>query len=196
LVYKIGLTGNIGCGKSVVGGMLQELGAEYVDADEVVHRLLAAGSPLADDVISRFGSQVRAADGGVDRARLGSIVFADAAALRDLERRLHPAVRVELRRRMAESTAPAIVVDAIKLIENRLHEEMDSVWLVTCRPEDQRRRLTELRGMSPADADRRIAAQPPQDEKLVFATVVIDNSGTLEATRKQVAAAWKSSCHP
>lgn len=192
MVYKIGLTGNIGCGKSVVGDMLQELGAEYVDADRVVHGLLAAGSPLADGVIARFGPEVRADDGGVDRPRLGAVVFADPNALRDLEQLLHPAVRIELRRRMAECTAPAIVIDAIKLIENGLHEEVDSVWVVTCTPEDQRRRLATLRGMSLADAETRISAQPPQEEKLPFANVVIDNSGSLEATRQQVEVAWNS----
>ena len=191
VAFKIGLTGNIGCGKSAVGAMLQELGAEYVDADRLVHDLLAAESPIVDRVAARFGREVLGADGGVDRHRLGSIVFADPSALRDLEALLHPAVRAELRRRMAESTAPAIVVDAIKLIEGGLYKEVDSVWVVTCDPADQHRRLTELRGLTAEQAEARIAAQPPQEAKLPFADVVIDNSGTLAATRDHVRAAWE-----
>ena len=189
--YKIGLTGNIGCGKSAVGDMLQELGADYVDADQLVHELLAAESPLVADVVARFGPEVLDPDGGVDRRRLGAIVFADWAALRDLERLLHPAVRSEIRRRMASSSAAAIAVDAIKLIEGGLFREVDSVWVVTCEPAEQRRRLIELRGLTAEEVEARIAAQPPQREKLPYADVVIDNSGSLGATRRQVARAWK-----
>lgn len=191
MAVKIGLTGNIGCGKSAVGAMLQELGAEYVDADRLVHDLLAEGSPIVGRVAARFGREVLAPNGAVDRRRLGAIVFADQTALRDLEALLHPAVRAELRRRMAETTAPAIVVDAIKLIEGGLYREVDSVWVVTCDPSDQRHRLTELRGFTAAEAGARIAAQPPQEAKVPFADVVIDNSGTLVATREQVRAAWE-----
>jgi len=191
LVYKIGLTGNIGCGKSVVGSMLRELGAEYVDADQLVHELLAVGSPIVDQVIARFGQGVLNPDGRLDRRRLGAIVFSDQAALRDLEALLHPAVRAELRRRMGESPAPAVVVDAIKLIEGGLYKDMDSVWVVICDAADQRRRLTEERGLTADEAEARIAAQPPQAAKLPFADLVIDNSGALEATRRQVVAAWE-----
>jgi dephospho-CoA kinase len=191
LAVTIGLTGNIGCGKSAVGAMLQELGAEYVDADRLVHDLLAEGSPIVGRVAARFGRDVLAPDGAVDRRRLGAIVFADQSALRDLEALLHPTVRAKLRRRMAETTAPAIVVDAIKLIEGGLYREVDSVWVVTCGPSDQRHRLTEHRGLTAAEARARIAAQPPQEAKVPFADVVIDNSGTLAATREQVRAAWE-----
>src|SRR6478672_8248856 len=163
--------------------MLQDLGAEYVDADRLVHGLLAAGSPLVEQVAARFGQELLEADGGIDRRRLAAIVFADPAALRDLEGLLHPAVRAELRRRMAETAAPAIVVDAIKLIEGGIYKEVDSVWVVTCDPDAQRRRLTELRGMTPEESEARIAAQPPQSDKLPFAQVVIDNGGSLAATR-------------
>jgi dephospho-CoA kinase len=189
--YKIGLTGNIGCGKSTVGGMLQELRADYVDADQLVHGQLAAGSPVVPQVVARFGQDVLSPDGGVDRRRLGAIVFGDRAALRDLERLLHPAVRTEIRRRMASSSAPAIVVDAIKLIEGGLVREVDSVWVVICDPSEQRQRLIELRGLTAEEVEARIAAQPPQSEKVPYADVVIDNSGSLCATRRQVARAWE-----
>jgi dephospho-CoA kinase len=193
LAYKIGLTGNIGCGKTTVGAMLQELGADYVDADQLVHELLAADSPIVDQVATRFGTDLVKADGSIDRRRLGAIVFADAAALRELEALLHPAVRVVVRRRMAEATAPAIVVDAIKLIESGLYKEMDSVWVVTCQSADQQRRLIQLRRLTVEEVRARVAAQPPQADKLPFADVVIDNSGAPEATRRQVIAAWERS---
>jgi dephospho-CoA kinase len=193
LAYKIGLTGNIGCGKTTVGEMLQELGADYVDADQLVHELLGADSPIVDQVARRFGTDLVKADGSIDRRRLGAIVFTDAAALRELEALLHPAVRVVIRRRMAEATAPAIVVDAIKLIESGLYKEMNSVWVVTCEAADQQRRLIQLRGLTVEEVRARVAAQPPQADKLPFADVVIDNSGAPEATRRQVIAAWERS---
>jgi dephospho-CoA kinase len=190
LTYRIGLTGNIGCGKSAVGAMLRELGADYVDADQLVHQLLAAGSEVVPRIVERFGPEVQTTDGGIDRRRLGAIVFADPAALRDLEGLLHPAVRVEILARLAASRAPAIVVDAIKLIEGGLYQECDAVWVVTCDPAEQRRRLIEQRGLTPADTEARIGAQPPQEQKLAYAQVVIDNGGTLAATRAQVQQAW------
>lgn len=190
MAYRIGLTGGIGCGKSVVGAMLRDLGAEYLDADRVVHGLLAAGSPLVERVVERFGSEVRAADGGIDRRRLASIVFNDPTALRDLEGLLHPAVRAAVRERLARTSAAVIVVDAIKLIEGGLHREMDSVWVVTCPPETQLQRLTDQRGMPLDDARARLTNQPPQQDRLPHADVVIDNGGSLEATLEQVRRAW------
>lgn len=190
MVYRIGLTGGIGCGKSVVGTALQELGAEYVDTDRLVHELLQVGSPTVDQVRARFGPDVMAEDGSVDRRKLGEIVFNDSAALRDLEAILHSSVRTKLRRRIAETSAPVIVVDAIKLIEGGLHRDVDSVWVVTCDPLEQRHRLIDLRGMTAEDADARIASQPAQESRLEHASVVIENRGTLEDTRRQVANAW------
>lgn len=190
MTHKIGLTGGIGCGKSAVGAILQELGAEYVDADRLVHELLAPGSPLVAQVADRFGRGILTADGGVDRKQLGAIVFTNPAALRDLEALLHPAVRAELRRRVAASTAPAIVLDAIKLIESGLAAEVDSVWIVTCDPAEQRRRLIDLRGMTPEEAETRISAQPPQASRLPHAQVIIENNGTLADVRKQILSAW------
>src|SRR3954469_18664810 len=99
--YRIGLTGNIACGKSTVGRLLVERGAEYIDADRLVHALMEPGTAENQQIVDRFGLEVRAADGRIDRPRLGAIVFADSAALRDLEAILHPGVRAEIRRRMA-----------------------------------------------------------------------------------------------
>jgi dephospho-CoA kinase len=116
-------------------------------------------------------------------------VFADPAALRDLEAILHPGVRAEIRRRMAVSTAPIVVVDAIKLLESGLAREMDAVWVVTCPRAEQVRRLVTERGLTAEQAETRISAQGSQEEKARQATVVIANGGTLEDTERQVDAA-------
>ena len=187
--YRIGLTGNIACGKSTVGQLLVARGAEYVDADRLVHTLLEPGTPENDRIVQRFGPEVRSADGRIDRPRLGGIVFADPAALRDLEAILHPGVRAEIRRRLTASTAPIFVVDAIKLIEGGLAREMDAVWVVVCPRSEQVRRLMTERGMTAKQAETRITAQGSQEEKVRHATVVIDNGGTLDETVRQVDAA-------
>jgi dephospho-CoA kinase len=187
--YRIGLTGNIACGKSTVGRLLVARGAEYVDADRLVHALMEPGTPEHARIVERFGPAVQAADGRIDRPGLGAIVFADPAALRDLEAILHPGVRAEIRRRMAASTAPLLVVDAIKLLESGLAREMDAVWVVTCPRAEQLRRLMTERGLPAEQAEARVSAQGSQEEKVRQATVVIDNGGTLAETERQVEAA-------
>jgi dephospho-CoA kinase len=189
--YRIGLTGNIACGKSTVGRMLAARGAEYVDADRLVHALMEPGRPENEQIVARFGSEVRGSDGRVDRAALGAIVWADPAALKDLEAILHPAVRSKIRARLGASRAPAIVVDAIKLLESGLDRELDAVWVVTCSPEEQRRRLMVERGLTDEQARERVAAQSSQEAKIARADVVIDNSGLLAATERQVEDAWR-----
>jgi dephospho-CoA kinase len=189
--YRIGLTGNIACGKTTVGVMLAERGAEYVDADQLVHVLMEPGTVENEQIVARFGSDVRGSDGRIDRTALGSMVWHDAAALRDLEAIVHPGVRAKIRKRLSESRAPVVVVDAIKLIESGLYRELDAVWVVTCSAADQLRRLTERRALSHDEARARIAAQPPQEDKVRHAAVVIDNSRTLAETEQQVDLAWR-----
>jgi len=192
MAIRIGLTGNIACGKSTVGRLLVERGAEYVDADRLVHALMEPGRPEHARIVERFGPSVQLADGRIDRPRLGGIVFADPVALRDLEAILHPGVRAEIRRRLAETTAPIVVVDAIKLLESGIAAELDAVWVVTCPRAEQIRRLTAERGLTVEQAETRIDAQSSQEEKVRQATVVIDNSGTREATERQVDAALRA----
>ena len=187
--YHIGLTGNIACGKSTVGRLLVARGAEYIDADRLVHALMEPGTPENERIVARFGPDVQAADGRIDRPWLGAIVFADPAALKDLEAILHPGVRAEIRRRLAASTAPIFVVDAIKLLEGGLAREMDAVWVVVCPRAEQVRRLVAERGLSAEHAETRISAQGSQEEKARQATVVIENGGTLAETERQVDAA-------
>lgn len=187
--YRIGLTGNIACGKSTVGRLLVERGAEYIDADRLAHALMEPGTAEHGRIVERFGAAILTADGRIDRPKLGAIVFADPAALRDLETILHPGVRAEIRRRLAASAAPLVVVDAIKLIESGLARELDAVWVVTCPRAEQLRRLMAERGLTAEQAALRIDAQAPQAEKVRQATVVIDNGGTPAETARQVGAA-------
>jgi dephospho-CoA kinase len=186
----IGLTGNIGTGKSTVAAMLAELGAEVIDADQVAHEVMRAGTPAHERIIEIFGPGVLGPDGEIDRARLGAIVFADAAALARLEAVVHPATLEAIGRRVAATSADVVVVEAIKLIESGMAEECDSVWVTACRPEQQIHRIVGGRGLSRAEAERRVRAQPPQEEKIARADVVIDTAGSLSRTRAQVRAAW------
>ena len=123
-------------------------------------------------------------------------MFSDPAALRRLESISHPAVRVEIRRRIAEATEPVVVVEAIKLIESGLAQELDAVWIITCTREQQIQRLVQRRGMPLDMAVQRIDAQDPIETKLPLADVVIDNSGRLAETWQQVRAAWEAAVGP
>lgn len=187
----IGLTGNICTGKSTVAGMLAELGAEVIDADLVAHEVMRAGTPIHAKIVETFGPGVLAPNGEIDRTRLGAIVFADPAALARLEAIVHPATIEAVVQRIAAASSAVVVVEAIKLIESGMADGCESVWVTTCRPEQQVYRIMGGRGLSRAEAWQRVRAQPPQEEKIARADVVIDTSGTLPQTRAQVRAAWQ-----
>jgi dephospho-CoA kinase len=191
----IGLTGPIGCGKTTVAGWLAERGAVIVDADVVAREVTAPGQPAHDAILSLFGDGVRATDATLDRAALGRVVFRDPVYLAQLEAIVHPVVRpriLELVAEAAQAGAPAVVIEAIKLVEGGLAEICDEVWLVTCDPVVQRERIVD-RGATRADADARMAAQDGMTERLrPVATRVIDTSGPTTDARARVAAAWAS----
>jgi len=187
----IGLTGNIATGKSTVARMMADLGATVIDADRVAHEAMRAGTEVHAAIVEAFGPEVVGPDGEIDRARLGAMVFADPEALARLERIVHPAVAAEVARRIAEAPTPVVVVEAIKLIEAGMAEGCDTLWVTAC-PSDLRvRRLMADRGLSREEAELRVRAQPPQEEKVARADVVIDTGGTLDQTRAQVKAAWE-----
>jgi dephospho-CoA kinase len=190
--YLIGLTGNIACGKSAVLAALAEHGAATIDADRVVHALMEPGEAVWAAIRDTFGPAILTAEGRIDRRALGAIVFADPAQLARLEGLTHPAVRARIVARLAafaREGAKVAVVDAIRLYEGGWAERCDETWVVACDPAQQLARLMARNGFSEAEARQRIAAQPPQAEKIARADVVIDNSGTPEATRAQVDAA-------
>ena len=184
--YIIGLTGNIACGKSTVRGMLAEHGAATLDADALVHDLYLPGDPVYRAVIDAFGADILGMDAEIDRRALGRKVFGDPAALARLEGLTHPAVIERTWAWVARQTTPVVVVDAVKLIEAGIADGCDAVWAVTCPPAEERRRLMTRPGMTDAEADRRLAAQAPEAEKVARAAVVIDNGGTMDATRAQI----------
>ena len=190
-LFIIGLTGNIACGKSAVLRMLAERGAHVVDADSLIHRIQAPGGTAYQPIIDAFGTGIVAADGTLDRRKLGAIVFADPTQLRRLEAITHPLVRVEIVAEVHAAPPGVAVVDAIRLFESGLAAMSDQVWVVTCPPDVQLRRLMARNGFSEEEARMRIAAQPPQEEKVARADVVIANGGTRQETEAQAAAAWQ-----
>ncbi len=188
--YVIGLTGNIGTGKSVVRRMLEHLGAYGIDADALAHRAIGKGAPGYEMVLQQFGKWIVGEDGQIDRAKLGRIVFSDPAALKNLEDIVHPLVNQALDFIIRRVKHKVIVVEAIKLFESDLVHVCDRFW-VTYAPHDvQLKRLVNKRKMSEADAWQRILNQQPQEEKIKKAHVVIKNIGSVEDTWKMVYAAW------
>ncbi len=187
----IGLTGNIATGKSLVARMLEELGAQVIDADRVAHRVMQPGHPAYDAVIRTFGAGILDPGGVINRRKLGAIVFRDPTAMRLLEEAVHPAVIAEVDRRIAQAGERVVVVEAIKLIESGMHRTYDSLWVVTAPRSVQIARLMENRGLTREEAVLRVDAQPPQAEKAALADVVIVNDGSLDDLWAKVKAAWE-----
>lgn len=187
----IGVTGNVACGKSLVLSILAEFGAETIDADRVYHQLIEPDQPLWQALRDHFGKAILAPDRTIDRRVLGEIVFSDPARLAELDTLTHPAVAAEIRRRIEASSARTIAIDAVKLIEGGLNADCDEVWLVTCNPEQEIARLIARNGFSRAEAERRVAAQPPIESKIALADAIVDNSGSKTETKAQVVAAWR-----
>lgn len=195
--FLLGLTGNIACGKSSVGKLLtQRYGAEYIDADLVVHALYAAGTAQTRAIAERFGPELLQPDGTIDRRRLGDVVMADKAALKELERILDPGVRQTIETRFAASTAPVVVLDAIRLIEGGLYRRCDTVWVVLCDPELQLQRLQSSRHFTLEQAALRVNAQAPADEKVRYASAVIYNNGSLADLETEIDDAWTRTVVP
>ncbi len=188
--YLIGLTGNIAVGKSQVSQFLVDLGAAAIDADQVAHQALLRGGPAFRSVVDEFGASVIGADGEINRAALGEIVFADQAKLRLLESITHPAIRERIHQGIRSAQRPVLVIEAIKLLEGNLRQVVDAVWVVNAARETQLQRLMSGRGMSEDIARQRIASQNKQADKLRQADVIIENDGDLEATREQVRRHW------
>ncbi len=193
----IGITGNIACGKTVVGHMLLELGAErYIDADAIVHELYQSGQSIAVKVAEAFGPAVVALDGSIDRKALGALVFQDAEAMRRLEAIVHPAVGQALANELASvSSSSIVIIDAVKLLEGGSGALCQSKWMVVCPEEQELVRLLARNHLSEEEAWARIRAQASVADRLPLVDEVIDNSGSLEETRLQVVAAYERFCN-
>ncbi|HXV74869.1 MAG TPA: dephospho-CoA kinase [Candidatus Polarisedimenticolaceae bacterium] len=194
-MLHVGLTGGIAAGKSTVAAELARLGAEVVDADEVVHALLAPQGSAVAPVVARFGQRFRDTSGGIDRAALAELVFADPAARRDLETILHPQVRDEAARRFGraakERRCRIGVFDAALLVETGAYRDYDRLIVVRCPPQVQILRLVRRAGLTEQEARARIAAQAPLADKLVVADYVIDTGGTLQQTIEHTHRVWR-----
>jgi len=200
----VGLSGGIGSGKSTVARILGELGASVVDADAIVHELQSAGAPMLDAIAEAFGPEMLGPDGELDREALGAVVFRDEDARARLGQIVHPPVVQEMARRTQaaiEAAAPLVVLDIPLLFEGQKRGtgssaamKFDSTILVWVPQRVQVERTVARDGFSADEAERRIAAQMPIDEKKAMASFVIDNSGSLEATRAQVRDLYASLC--
>jgi len=189
----VGLTGGIGSGKSTVARMLEGRGAVVFDADILAREAVAPGTPGHDAVVARFGADVLAPGGEVDREALAAIVFADPAARRDLEAIVHP----EVRRLFAEGceahrdTEAVVVFSAPLLVETGMHSAFDVLVVVSAPVQTQVERLLRDRGMSEEQVRARIDAQAPLEEKAAVADVLVDNEGPLEELDGQIDRLWQ-----
>jgi dephospho-CoA kinase len=197
----LGLSGGIGSGKSTVTRILTELGATTIDADAIVHEQQAAGQPMLGEIAAAFGDGVIAADGSLDREALGAIVFRNADARARLGEIVHPPVIAEMMRRAkagVEANVPLVVLDIPLLFEGRVSGrgsgaimDFDETLCVWVSRAVQIERTMSRDNCAADEAERRIAAQLPIDEKREMADQVIDNSGSLEETRSQVVALFE-----
>lgn len=190
-MLRLGLTGGIGAGKSTVARELERLGAVVVDADAIAREVVAPGTRGLAAVVAEFGEGVLTPDGGLDRAALGRIVFADPAARARLEAITHPLIAAETARRVARLPTGTVVVHDVPLIVERgLADRYDLVAVVGADEDVRLERLVRDRGMSREDAQARIGAQATDAERRAVADVWLDNSGTPEALLAQVRRLW------
>jgi dephospho-CoA kinase len=185
---QVGLTGGVASGKSTVSELLRDLGAVVVDADALAREVVEPGTPGLTAVVAAFGPEVLAADGSLDRTRLGAVVFADPARRADLEAVIHPLVRARAAQIAAAAPSEAIVVHDIPLlVETGQADSFDAVIVVDAPEEVQVDRAVRDRGWSPEEARSRIAAQASREQRLAAATYVVENTGTHEDLRQRVA---------
>jgi dephospho-CoA kinase len=189
-VIRIGLTGGIASGKSLVADEFARLGAVVIDADVLAREVVEPGTPGLAAVVARFGDGVLT-HGRLDRSRLGQLVFADPAARRDLERIIHPAVRARAAELERAAGDAAVVVHVIPLlVETGQADDFDCVVVVDVDPATQRNRLLQRDGFTEDEAERRIAAQATREERLAAADVVLDNNGSVSQLESRIHHLW------
>lgn len=196
-MLKIGLTGGIAAGKSVVGKMFADLGAHVIQADEIAHQLMQPGEAVYREVVDRFGSGILNPDGSVNRSRLAELAFGGPdkpSRVQELNQIVHPAVirrQEEWLGEMGRRDPGAIaMVEAALILEAGMAKGFDRLVIVTCRPEQRierwAQRLKVDQETARGEVTRRMAAQLPDEEKIKAADYVIDNSGSLDETARQV----------
>jgi dephospho-CoA kinase len=187
-VYLVGLTGGIGSGKSTVAERLVEHGVELIDADQIAREVVEPGKPAWKKIVEHFGEDVLDEEGFIDRARLGAIVFGDESKRALLNELTHPPIvnSIATQLEVLQAFDGVVVIDVPLLVESGNERGYEAVIVVAAKPETQLQRLVELRGMARGEAEARIAAQSPLEEKLAIATHVIWNEGTLDELRAAV----------
>lgn len=191
---SFGLTGGIACGKSTVARYFRDLGAYIIDADHVGHELIEPGRAAYQEIVERFGKEVLDSAGQIDRAKLGPKVFADPQQLQALNSILHPRIIARVQELAAEQQRrdphAVVIVDAALIFESGIGGTLRKVLVAWCRPEQQVERLMAKTGVSREEAERRMHAQMPVEEKRRRADYVIDCSGSLQETRRQAEAIY------
>lgn len=194
-MLRVGLTGGIGCGKTTVAAMMGELGCHILEADALGHQVIAPGGPAYEEVVREFGREILAPDGRIARPTLAAIVFAHPDKLSRLNALVHPpllaAIDGELARLESADPGGVAVIDAALLIEFNHYNKLDRLIVVWCTPEQQLARLTDPafgRALPREQAQSRISAQIDLAQKRQLADDVIDCSGTIAETRRQVEA--------
>ncbi len=190
----VGLTGGIASGKSTIAARLSELGAVHIDADRLAREIVEPGSPVLGRIAAALGDELLQPDGTLDRAALSARVFADPGALETLNAITHPAVRAlseqRIERAKAEDPDAVVVYDVPLLVEAKVQMPWDLIVVAEAPAETRIGRMIELRGMTRAQAEQRIARQASDAERRAVADVVIDTGGTLEHTIAQVDELW------
>ena len=188
-MLKVGLTGSIGVGKSFVLGVLGDLGCKVLDADATARETVAPGTPGLKGIVEAFGSGILRKDGMLDRTKLGAMVFADEAQRQRLNSILHPLIIAaqndQIKAWQTEAPGGIAIVDAALMIESGGYRRFDKLIVVHCRRDVQLERLISRDGLSPQEAERRIAAQMSQEEKMKHANFLIDTSEGFESARTQ-----------
>jgi len=190
-MLRIGLTGGIGAGKSSVARMLAERGAVVIDADQISRELVEPGAPALEALVAEFGQEILQPDGTLSRAQLAAIAFRDAGATQRLNAIMHPRIRDEAERRIAEHPEAAVVVyDMPLLVETGQQDLVDIVLVVDVPEETQVERAVEFRGLDRDDVQRRMGVQASRSERAAVADVTISNDGSPEETARQVDQFW------
>lgn len=191
----IGLTGGIASGKSTISMLLRDKGAVIIDADEIAREILSPKKPAWNAVIDCFGREILLDGENIDRKKLGRMVFSDRAMLEKLNRITHPAILEEIKKRLdyyRQKREKIVVIDAALLLEIGLDSMVDEVWLVAVDEKTQLERLLNReKEMSVEEAMDRIRAQLPLDKKIKMADRIIENSGSIEETKRQIDALWR-----
>lgn len=193
MVMLIGLTGGIGAGKSTVAQLFEERGVPIVDADAIARDVVKPGEPALAELVEHFGDSILGADGELNRGKLAEVAFADAESHEALNAIMHPAISAETAKRIdaLRGDHSVIVHDVPLLVEAGLTGNYDLTVLVDTPAQIRLQRLTELRGMDPEDAKKRIAAQATDEQRRAVCDVVLDNSGDIEHLRAQFEQMWE-----